>query len=478
MSEGESISADSGSFRDREGRVFLHRGRVFRGLSQNALDSFRQLENTRFYKKFIDSGNLAGTREVAPGELPFSPPDGAQWAGFLEHDTIPAITYPYEWTFGMLRDAAGLQLDLIEAAIEENMALKDATPYNIQFNKGKPVFIDIASFMPLESGATWAGYRQFCEMFLFPLMLQAYKGVHFQPFMRAGIDGVGVQTAAGLFNFRDRFRPGVASHVWLQSKMDRRYGGTQENIGSGLKSAGFNREMILANVRRLKKLVRKLDWKGEGSEWAAYAEFHNYSDADHDQKKRFVQKAAEATRPAMAWDIGCNTGLFSRIVAQHAGTVMAMDLDHFAVECLYRELKSEGAVNILPIVQNIANPSPNWGWNNRERTDLKSRVAPDLVLCLALIHHVVISANIPLQEFIQWLADLESDLVIEYVSRSDDKVQTLLRNKEDHYWDYSRENLERELQRYFGITRHESLPSGNRHLYYCRREQSLHSTAQ
>jgi len=471
VSPSEANSAISGSFRDREGRVYRCDGRIFRGLSQNALESFRQLEQTRFYDKFKADGRLVESREIGADDTPLPDAVRRQWAGFLEHAPIPAISYPYEWTYGMLRDAALLQLDLVEAALVENMALKDASPYNIQFVGDQPVFIDIASFTPLDPGATWAGYRQFCEMFLFPLMLQVYKGVHFQPFLRAGIDGVDVQTAAGLFGFRDRFRKGVFSHVWLQSRLDRRYGGTQQNMRSGLKSAGFNREMILANVRRIRKLIKRLAWRGEGSEWAAYAEFHNYSDADHELKKRFVEDAAADLRPDVAWDIGCNTGQFSRIVARHSGLVLAMDLDHFAVECLYRDLKTEDTDNILSIVQNIANPSPNWGWNNQERTDLKSRAAPDLVLCLALIHHVVISANIPLQEFIAWLAELGSDLVLEYVSREDDKVQTLLRNKEETYDDYSRENLERALKEHFTILRQETLPSGNRHLYRCQRHR-------
>jgi len=469
VSPGEAGAAESASFRDRDGRVYRCEGRVFRGLSQTALEAFRKLQGTSFYRKFQKSGRLAESRECPPGEVPLPPEVRESWAGFLEHQPIDVITYPYEWTFGMLRDAARLQLDLLEAALGENMSLKDATPYNIQFTAGGPVFIDIASFISLESGAAWVGYRQFCEMFLFPLMLQAYKEIDFQPFLRAGIDGVDVQTAARLFSLRDRFRPGVLSHVWLQSKFDRRYGGTQQNVRSSLKSAGFNREMILANVRRLKKLVNRMQWQGKGSEWAAYAEFHNYSDADHKLKESFVEDCAAECQPGVVWDMGCNTGQFAKISARHAGMVLAMDLDHFAVECLYRELKAGGGGKILPLVQNVANPSPNWGWKNQERTELKTRAAPDMILCLALIHHAVITANIPLDEFIAWLSGLTQNLVMEYVSRSDEKVQTLLRNKDDSYADYSRERMEKALERHYLIVRRQPLAEGRRHLYWCRR---------
>ncbi len=463
---------DAGSFRDRDGRIYRQDQRIIRGLSESALESFRELEGTRFYRKYLESGALVTSEELPPDEVPLPQDIRRQWAGFIEHQRIPVISYPYEWTFGMLRDAALLQLDLLEAAIGEGMTLKDASPYNIQFVDGQPVFIDTASFEALPQGAAWSGYRQFCEMFLFPLMLQAYKGIHFQPMMRASIDGIDVQTAAHLFGFRDRFRSGVFSHVWLQAKLDRRFGNTQKDVRSELKSAGFHKELILANVRKLKKLVAKLNWQGDGSEWGSYESFHNYSESDHQVKESFISDCVSGSKAKLVWDIGCNTGQFSRIAARHADTVLAMDLDHFAVERLYRELRSSDITGILPLVQNVADPSPNWGWRNQERSDLVSRARPDLLLCLALIHHVVISANIPLAEFIDWLAGLTDRLVIEFVSRNDEKVQILLRNKEDKYQDYSRESLEANLLRHFEIQRKQDVNEGNRNLYLCVKRQA------
>ena len=464
----ELPAVDTGSFRDRDGRIYRHEGRIIRGISASALEDFRKLEATGFYRKFLNKEQLVSSKILASEAVPLPPEIRLQWAAFIEHQRIPVVSYPYEWTFGMLRDAALLQLDLVEAAILEGMTLKDATPYNIQFVSGKAVFIDIPSFETLPAGAPWAGYRQFCEMFLFPLMLQAYKGMHFQPLMRSSIDGVGVQTAARIFGLRDRFRSGVFSHVWLQAKLDARYGGTGQNVRSDLKSAGFNKELILVNVRKLRKLVTKLSWQGDGSEWGAYEEFHNYSESDHELKESFIKSCVADSDAEVVWDIGCNTGQFSKLAAEKADTVLAMDLDHFAVERLYREIRAEKISGILPLVQNIADPSPNWGWRNQERVDLKSRAQPDLLLCLALIHHVVISANVPMDEFISWLAELSQNLVIEYVARSDDKVKTLLRNKEDKYSDYSKESLEGALGRHYEIVRKQELESGNRYLYWCR----------
>jgi SAM-dependent methyltransferase len=219
----------------------------------------------------------------------------------------------------------------------------------------------------------------------------------------------------------------------------------------------------------MRKLVGKLKWEGDGSEWGSYEEFHNYSESDHLLKEAFIEESVNASESSLVWDIGCNTGQFAKIAAQQSRQVIAMDLDHFAVERLYRETREKKNENVLTLVQNIADPSPNWGWRNRERTDLGSRARPDLVMCLALIHHVVISANIPLEEFVGWLSETSDQLIIEYVSRSDDKVKALLRNKEDKYHDYSRENLENELGRHFDIVRQQSLESGNRFLYWCRK---------
>ncbi len=460
-----NATVNPGSFRDRDGRVYHFQGRVFRGLSVPALESYRQLQEKPFYKKLAESGKVVGTREIEAENNPLPDELKAQWAGFLEHDPVPVISYPYEWTFSMLKAAASLQLHLVERAVSNGFSLKDATPYNIQFVNRKPVFIDIPSFEPLQEGEPWAGYRQFCEMFLFPLFLQAYKGCNFQPFMRSGIDGVDVQAVASLFGFRDRFRKGVMSHVWLQSKLDRRYGGSSENVRSNLKSAGFNRELILANVRKMQKLVKKLQWEASGSEWGDYTEFHNYSDDDHVLKEEFIRRAIVNEQPATVWDIGCNTGQFSRIAAAECQQVVSTDIDHVAVEKLF--LNPATPDNILPLVQNIADPSPNWGWRNRERSDLQTRSKPDMVLCLALIHHVVITANIPLAEFIDWLAGLTDKLVIEYVSRKDDKVETLLRNKEDKYLDYTRESLESSLKRHFEIRQQQQVNNGDRTLYCC-----------
>jgi SAM-dependent methyltransferase len=460
-------SIDSGSFRDREGRVYRCGERILRGLSERSLGYFHDLGETRFFRAALSAGRVVGTRQVELDQVPLPAEARGQWAGFLEHDRVPVISYPYEWSFSMLKAAALLQLDLLAAALEEDWTLKDSTPYNVQFVDGRPVFIDIPSFEPLAPGEPWVGRRQFCELYLFPLMLQAYKDIPFQPFLRSSIDGVSLHTANGIFGLRDRLRPGVLGNVWLQAKLDRRLGSTRADVRSDLKAAGFNKELIRANVRKLHKLVSRLQWRQGQSEWGDYRHFHNYSESDHAAKEDFIRQAVQTSQVSTVWDIGCNTGQFSKVAAAHCDRVVATDIDHLAIERLF--LDPERPDNVLPLLQNVADPSPDWGWRNRERLALDSRSRPDLVLCLALIHHVVITANVPLAEFIEWLAGLAPRLVIEYVSREDDKVQTLLRNKEDRYWDYHRDYLEEQLGKYFTIEQHASLREGARTLYSCRR---------
>lgn len=461
------LQTERGSFRDRHGRVVYADGRVLRGISEQALAHWQQLESSRFFTKAMDNGSVVRTHRVADDDPVLDQPDLEAWAAVLEHQRIGVISYPYEWTFSMLKDAALLQLELLAKALNQGMILKDSSAFNIQFDRGRPVFIDIPSFEKLEPGESWVGYRQFCQLFLYPLMLQAYKQLHFQPLLRGSIDGITPEVANSIFSVRDRFRSGVFSHVYLQAKLNARYAGTSTNVRQDLKRAGFGLELIKANVARLRKLVSGMEWQPAGSEWGEYSEFHNYSDDDHQLKEQFVADAVADSGAKTVWDIGCNTGQFSRIAAKHADQVVAMDADHLAVEKLYRSLKADGDNRILPLVMNLADPSPGLGWRGEERKPLAQRAAPDLVLCLALIHHVVISANIPVDEFVQWLADLGADLVIEFVSKDDDKVKTLLRNKADQYSDYELDYFELCLQKHFDIQRRIGLNSDHRQLYFC-----------
>jgi len=458
------IAAEPGSFRDRTARVFYHDGHIFRGLSATALKEWQALSATGLYRRFAENGAIVPTRQREIGSLPFRLDE--PWAAVLEHERLPFVSYPYEWSFEMLRDAALLQLDLVLAGLDEGIGLKDASAYNVQWKGATPVFVDIGSFYKRAEGEPWVGYRQFCQMFLYPLLLQAYRDVPFQAWMRGNIDGMDAEVCLNLLSARDYFRGGVLAHVYLQAKAQKAYNSTTRDVRAELNKAGFDTRIIKTNAEGLRKLVASLEWKPKQSTWSDYLKCGHYEAADAEQKRQFVRDVV-ATRPwNMTWDIGCNVGVFSRIAAERSASVVAMDADHLAVDKLYRALKAEHVPNILPLVVNVTDPSPNLGWRNLERKRINERGRPDLVLALALIHHVVIGGNIPLAEFVQWLRDLGGELVIEFVTRQDPMVATLLRNKDDHYTDYTEESFERELSARFKIARRQPLGSGTRIMYH------------
>ena len=456
------IEREPGSFRDRNGTVFYRDERVLRTMSPRAFANWQRLSKTPFFESHRARGTIVDTRVAEPDSL-------SEAAGILEHARIPFVSYPYEWTFGMLKEAALLQLRLLKDALGAGMILKDSTPYNIQWRGAQPVFIDIPSFEPLELGQPWIGYRQFCELYLYPLMLQAYKDVDYRPWLRGRIDGLSAEEMRGLMSARDLLRPGVLLHVVAQSALQRRYSGNAtRNIRGSLAEAGFDSALIEANVAKLTKLVAGLSTRPRRSAWSGYESSHSYAPDEFERKADFVRRAASSRRWRLAWDLGCNTGAFSRIAAEHADCVVAMDGDWLVIETLYEREKEQGSRTILPLVVNLADSSPNQGWQGHERKGLVERGRPELTLCLALIHHIVISANIPMLEFISWLADLGTSVVIEFVGRDDEMVQTLLANREDQYDDYHSDVFRAILERRFRIEDEASLKDGKRHIYFAR----------
>ncbi|MFP6581824.1 MAG: methyltransferase [Candidatus Hydrogenedentota bacterium] len=462
-----TFQPEPGSFRDRLGRVYVREDAIYRGLSEVAWAEWELLAKTKFFKAALESGAVIPTEEtdaidVDTSDLP------APWSGYLRHERLSFVTYAYEWPFDMLKDAALQQLDLMERALAEDMVLKDATPYNTVFRGVQPVFIDIPSFEKLKVGDPWIGYRQFCEMFLYPLMLQAYKDIPYRFWLRGRVDGIDPADCNAMMSLRDLFRPGVLTNVYLQSKLVSAFSDSSRSIKKEVADAGFSKELIKVNVKKMKKLVSGLTWNKGKTEWSDYAQTHSYDDENFEKKIDFVRRASVAKPRKLSWDIGCNTGTFSKILAEHAETVVAMDIDPLAVQKLYNELRhgSEAPKNIIPIINNIADASPGVGWRGLERKRLEERGRPDLTICLALIHHVVISAHIPLYQFVAWLASLGTDLVIEMVTKDDAMVKKLLLNKDDIYNDYEVGFLEDCLATHFVVEERMPYHNDTRILYY------------
>jgi hypothetical protein len=445
--------------------VFYAGDSVLRGLSERGRADWEALAATDLFQRAVADGKLISTEPVEaahglPEELE------GRYAAVLRHERIPVVSYPYEWTFGMLRNAALLQLELQLDALAEGLTLKDATPYNVQWRGAQPVFVDIGSFERLRPGEPWAGYRQFCTLYLYPLMLQAWKGAPFQPWLRGSLDGIGPGEMRGLLSARDRFRRGVLGHVVLHSRMEKRYGDRRRDVKGELESAGFHEGLIRANVEGLRRLVRRLEWEPGRTAWSGYGEENPYSEADAGAKEAFVRSATAGHRFRLAWDLGCNDGRYTRVAAEACDYVLAVDADAAVVELLYRALREEGSRTILPLAMDVADPSPNLGWRGLERRALEERGRPDLVLGLALVHHVAITGNVPLESFVDWLAGLGCTLVVEFPTREDPMVQRLLAPKgPDANPDYGTDTFERALERHWRLDLRETLPSGTRILY-------------
>lgn len=457
---------EGASFRDPRARVFRVDGRILRGLDDTAYTHWNRLRETELYRRFTEDGLVIATRELDAASVPGGIP--GSWAGVLEHEPVPFVSYVYEWPFSMLRDAALSHLQLLEAALAEGMILKDSTPYNFQWRGARPVFIDIPSFETLAPGAPWAGYRQFCELFLNPLMLQRYKNVPFQPWLRGSLEGIRPVEIRALMSARDWLRPGVLKHVVLHAAAETRFTDTKLNIKSEMKDAGFSTELIRANVRGLRRVVEKLGLPAGKSEWTDYDTMTHYDDSDRRDKQEFVRRAVSARPRELVWDLGCNVGVYSRIAAEHSRYVVAMDADRPTVERLYRELRSEGNETIHPLTIDLVDPSPDRGWRHAERRTLEARGRPDLILCLALIHHVVLGRNVPLRDFLDWLADSGADVVVEFVAKDDPMARKLLRNKDDDYVDYTPETFARWFEERFEVASRLDLGSGTRTLYFGR----------
>ncbi|MBK5232583.1 MAG: methyltransferase [Thermoleophilia bacterium] len=461
-------NAEPGSFRDRDSRVVITDDAILRALSPEGAGDWDALATSPLLETLVNKGELIPTKEVDVSVLNGSTdllPTGV--TRVLEHQRVPFISYPYEWTFSMLRDAALLQLDLGIASVDEGLMLKDATPYNVQFQGSSPVFIDVGSFEKIPEGLPWVGYRQFCMLYLYPLLFQAHKDIPFHPWMRGSIDGIQPIDAIKVFSLRDRLRRGVFLHTSLHARLDRR----ANKSGPGdpdapKKERNVKPEAVKAHMASMRRLVDKLRWKTGETSWSGYRQHNTYSDDDDKRKVSFVAEVANNKHPTLTWDMGCNDGAYSRIAAENSDRVVAFDFDHATVEALYRSLRAEGNTKILPLVGNLADPSPGLGWRGLERRTLADRGAPDLMLALALIHHVSISANIPIAEFLEWVKDLGSTLLIEFPKRTDPMVRALLANKQEGAnLDYDLENFELELGRRFNVEKREELPSGDRVLY-------------
>jgi ribosomal protein L11 methylase PrmA len=340
------------------------------------------------------------------------------------------------------------------------MTLKDGSAYNIQFLKGRPVFIDTLSFERYREGQTWIAYRQFCQHFLAPLALMSYRDVRLSQLSRIHLDGMPLDLASSLLPWRSRLRFSLLSHLHLHAR-------SQKYFADKIPESGrkMSKKALLGLVDNLNSAVQRLKWRIKGTEWADYYDKTTYSQEALQHKKHLVAQFLESMNPGMVWDLGANTGLFSRIAGDRGIATISFDVDPAAVERNYRECRERGECNILPLVLDLTNPSPSIGWNNRERDSLVGRGPVDAVMALALIHHLAISNNLPFARIADFFAGVCDRLIIEFVPKSDSQVQRLLSTREDIFADYNQQAFEHTFSEHFGIERCQKIGDTERSLY-------------
>lgn len=350
----------------------------------------------------------------------------------------------------MLRDAALLTLDVTEACLRAGFQMKDATAYNVLFDGWRPVMIDLTSIEEGFDGA-WTAYGQFCDHFLAPLLLDAHLGVPFQPYVRGRLTGVPVTELAGMFPGLRRFRRGVFSHVYLRSRIERRARhlatGDRTELRKGMK---LPVEAVVTTVKKMRRLIESLESKSS-SVWADYELDHSYEDTQRAEKEQFVESAAQQAGGELAWDVGANTGVFSEILAEYFETVVALDSDAGAVDNMYRRLQGEADSGIVPLVMDVADPSPDRGWLGAERRSLAHRAKPAFATWLAVVHHVCLAGEVPLTGFLDLVAETSPRAVVEFVGPDDPMSRRLMATRKVPRDDYTKESFMEAVAQRFTI---------------------------
>jgi ribosomal protein L11 methylase PrmA len=440
--------------------VFVQDGVVYRQVNESYRGEYECLVRSGLYDALAGRGLL-----IQHEEVPTAAPADRRAYKILRPRQLPFVSYPYEWCFSQLADAARTTLLMQRIALAHGMCLKDASAYNIQFLDGRPVHIDTLSFERYEPGRPWVAYRQFCQQFLAPLALMSTVDVRLGQLSRICLDGVPLELASRLLPLRTLGRLSLSSHIHLHARAGRRF--ADRRIGE------TRRRMSLTALRglidNLSAAIERLSPRSTRTGWTQYEESTTYSAAARAGKERLVRALLQQTRPGVVWDLGANTGRFSRAAADGGAFTVALDADHDATELHYRTCRAAGQPRVLPLVVDLVNPSPGIGWAHAERASLAARGPADVVLALALVHHLAIGNNLPFERIADVLHDLGRCAIVEYIPKHDAGAQRLLANREDHFDDYSEPAFERAFRRRFEICQRVPIPETTRVLYLMRR---------
>ena len=433
------------SFRDPSGFVYTADGVLYRQVNSSYLPHYELLMSSGLYDALVANGWLV-RHEAVPGD------SDAGSTRILRPDRIPYVSYPYEWCFSQLKDAALLTLDMAMVSLAHGMTLKDASAFNVQFVGSQPMFIDSLSFERYEEGVPWVAYRQFCQHFLAPLALMSHVDTRVGHLMRAYLDGIPLDLASHLLPAATRLRPGLLLHIHGHARSQRRHADAGR-APSAIRPRSLPKSRLIALLDNLRNTVRRCELRQAATEWGDYYDDTSYSDAAMSAKQAAVkQLVATVAQPEdIVHDFGGNTGRFSRLLAEDGRYVVSHDIDPLAVERNYTYNRSNGVTRVLPLLLDLTNPSPAIGWALNERASALDRVSRGTVVALALVHHLAIANNVPLTHLAEFFAGVANALIIEFVPKEDPQVQRLLATRHDIFPDYSREGFERAFAAHFDV---------------------------
>lgn len=449
---------EKSSFRDNSGFVFYEQGEVFRAISLSYSENYQHLIKSGLYDYLVKEYLLIPHTEEELSDKSYS-----GICKIIKPHKIDFISYPYEWCFSQLKDAALTTLRIQKVAMKYGMTLKDSSPYNIQFYRGKPILIDTLSFEIYKGNEPWIPYNQFCKNFLAPLALAKYCDVRLILMLNNFIDGIPLDLAGKILKKNVFFSLGIFIHIFLHSKFQKKYSSKNESIKNDKKL--MNKNSLLRLIENLESTVNRLRLKKDKTHWSNYYFDQHHSELYFVKKKEIVKNYIENVNPKSVWDLGANDGEFCKIASSVSDVVVAFDSDYECIENFYQHVKKNNIQNILPLVVDLANPTSSIGWANSERKSFTERSNADLVLALALVHHLSISNNVPLALVAEFFSNICSRLIIEFIPKNDPMVKKLLLNRKDIFENYSLDNFVKEFSNYFLIIDHKKVADTDRIIY-------------
>lgn len=448
------------SYRDPSGHIFTKEETIYRQVNLSFKDHFDHFIQSGCYRHLVERGLLIPHEQIN-ANLTGDP----NYYTTLKPEAIRYISYPYEWSFDMLKDAALLTLQLIRETLQFGMILKDATPYNVQWHRNRFIFIDTLSFEKYEE-KPWIAYRQFCETFLGPLLLMHYSKQPLQQLQLSWPDGIPLTTIHSLLPKKSRWNIHVYVHIHLHAKISAKKGQSKKT------PSRLSRQKLLNLISSLELLLSNLHPDTVQSTWSGYykeaAERMDYLDL----KKEIITGWIKLI-PALetAADLGANEGEFSRLLAAKGIEVMAADFDPYCINNLYNAIKKNSEKGIQPLIIDLANPSPAIGINNKERASFIQRTRVDMALALALVHHLAIGKNIPFARLSDFFSQLTEYLIIEFIPIADEKVQLLVNQKPAISDQYNQDSFELAFKKNFIIEKQQPVGSSGRLLYLMKKKQ-------